>query len=208
MADSADWWGTLNEAMRKQSKRPPRVIESKDFRFNDTDPKEVEQHVNLAPPIPDRHHKESSPAMDSRRPAPMPPKKGKNGSNDDLPQKPSRNQPAVPKAKHLEPQSLPPSTSSDPHSTNVDSRDVEEHQPSPTPSDPFHSYNDTQPEAFQKMALADQMEMALKSVIKPSAAAPSAPVVETFTSFDSTQAKGSSPSANAWDTFKDEAGGW
>jgi hypothetical protein len=229
MVESADWWGAINEALKKQAKKPPRVMESKEGKRIDAD---------TAPAIPDRSSVKGSQPF---RAPPEPPKKVNLMDDDhELPPRPSKNvqpvhgnmakksSPFIDSAEDIRapqtqsskayqgaPSNMNPNNSSyqnppphnDPYSEVHDP--YRETSPVSNPPSSFHTFQDSQPEAFKKMNLAEQMEFALNSAVKKPSPSMAAPEVETFTSLAANDPVVPKQSGNAWATFQDDSlGGW
>lgn len=202
MAESVEWWGAINEIIKKQPKRIPK-------------PQEQNQssHSTVLP-LPSRTLDEA-------------PKTHASGNliDDNSADFFAADLTSVTKKIQKLPQGETLGVSV--QSKSFDEKQVPLSRPPPLPpsyadtfqnhsplsnqseNSAFHSFQDeSQSSDFKKMALADQMEMKLKQAVgKKENQIPTLPNVENFASFTDTSTNIKSPS-NAWDTFQDDSGGW
>ena len=198
MAESAEWWGAINDQIRKQGKRPPRPVKTEERTSMERNSKSENNLAESPPKVKPRG--QTMNILDK--------------SIEDLPHQalsasqipPQADYPTSPVyAQSVSPDYTQPSLGYGQQSPGY----AQQTSPGYGQPEPI-SYPEAQTSPFntqfQGMNIADQMEMALRSVVKDPTQAAAVPEVEQFRAVDSLPTV--KPTSNPWDTFQDESGGW
>lgn len=180
MTESVDWWGVINEQIRTQPKKIPKTLEVKEGRAS---LESVIVPVAIGKDSVQISTKAIATNMEKTR------KSNDRLHSDKIPA------PLPPRKLRVASNPLDKSLEDLPLSAVMDSF--------PQPEPDFAS----QPNQFEKVSLAEQMDLAMRSAKPiPAAIAPGPEFAEAFGDPSSSPLK--SPTVNAWNTFQDDSGGW